>query len=64
MMQPQRLCVPLGSIMKLSVGRRGLNALQTARGREMYSPICISSPHHISTAMNEALTQAAPTAVR
>lgn len=45
--------------MKLSVGRRGLNALQTERG-EMYSPICIYSPHHISTAMNEALTQAPP----
>lgn len=30
----------------------------------MYSPICIYSPHHISTAMNEALTQTAPTAVR
>lgn len=45
--------------MKLSVGRRGLNALQKERG-EMYSPICIYSPHHISTAMNEALTQAPP----
>lgn len=30
----------------------------------MYRPICIHSPHHISTAMNEALTQTAPTAVR
>ncbi len=34
------------------------------KGGEMYSPICIHSPHHISTAMNEALTQTAPTAVR
>lgn len=31
---------------------------------EMYSPICIYSPHHISTAMNEALAQTAPTAAR
>lgn len=30
--QPQRRCVPPGSIMKLSVGRRGLNALQTEVG--------------------------------
>lgn len=30
----------------------------------MYSPICMYSPHHISTAMNEALTQTAPTFVR
>lgn len=35
MMQPQRLCVPLGSIIKLSVGRRGLNTLQTERGRDV-----------------------------
>ncbi len=35
MMQPQRRCVPLGSIIKLSVGRRGLNALQTERGRDV-----------------------------
>lgn len=34
-MQPQRRCVPLGSIIKLSVGRRGLNALQTERGRDV-----------------------------
>lgn len=30
----------------------------------MYSPVCDYSPHHISTAMNEGLTQTAPTAVR
>lgn len=35
MMQPQRRCVPLGSIIKLSVGRRGLNTLQTERGRDV-----------------------------
>lgn len=34
-MQPQRRCVPLGSIIKLSVGRRGLNTLQTERGRDV-----------------------------
>lgn len=34
------------------------------RGGKMCSPICNYSPHHISTAMNEALTQTAPTAVR
>lgn len=58
---------PLGSVIKLSVGQRGLNALHRGRGereRETYSPICIYSPHHISTAMNEALIQAAPAFVR
>lgn len=60
---------PLGSVIKLSVGQRGLNALHRGRGergreRETYSPICIYSPHHISTAMNEALTQAALAFVR
>lgn len=62
MMQPQRRCVPLGSIMKLSVGR-GLNALQMERGR-CTAPYASTLPHHISTAMNEALTQKAPSAGR
>lgn len=34
------------------------------KGGAMYSSICIYSPHHISTAMNEALAQTAPTSIR
>lgn len=33
--QPRRRCVSLGSVIKLSVGRRGLNALQKERGRDV-----------------------------
>lgn len=33
-------------------------------GGAMHKPVCIYAPHHISTAMNEALTQRAPTTIR
>lgn len=35
MMQPQRRCVSPGSIIKLSVGQRGLNTLQRERRRDV-----------------------------
>lgn len=48
--------------MKLSVGRCFFNALKMDGG-ETCSLVCIYSPHSISTATNEALTQTAPTAI-
>lgn len=60
--QSRQRRVPLGGVMKLSVGRCFFNALKMDGG-ETCSLVCIYSPHPISTATNEALTQTAPTAI-